>query len=46
VQPDRTIPNNKLDIIIRDNGKKAHVCWWMLQFQETEMWSRKKLRRP
>jgi hypothetical protein len=25
VQTDRTIPNNKPDIIIRDNGKE-HVC--------------------
>jgi hypothetical protein len=26
VQTDRAIPNNKPDIIIRDNEKKEHVC--------------------
>jgi hypothetical protein len=26
VQTDRTIPNNKPDIIIRDNKKREHVC--------------------
>ena len=33
VQTDRTIPNNKPDIIIRDNEKRT--C--MLQFRGTEM---------
>jgi len=33
VQTDRTIPNNRPDIIIRGNGKGTGV----LQFQQTEM---------
>ena len=34
VQTDRTIPNSKQDIIIRDN-EKEHACQEMLQFVET-----------
>jgi len=35
VQNDRTIPNNKPDIIVRDN-KNEHACRQMLQIVETE----------
>ena len=36
VQTDRTIPNNKPDIIIRDNEKRTYMLI-ELQSQETEM---------
>jgi hypothetical protein len=41
VTTDRTIPNNKTDIIIHHNEKR-HVCFHKLQLQETEICSRKK----
>jgi hypothetical protein len=44
VQIDRTIPYNKLGIIIRDNDKETCLLI-MLQFQETKMCSRKKPRK-
>ena len=48
-QTDRTIPNNKPGAVIHDNKERncacvrLCVCQKMLQFQEIENWSRKKL---